>query len=219
MSFTPISRVADKQKGGFHMEPLSLCMSNGFMQRGSSMFLSGDPGAGKTTMLLQSLSFASEYVSRPIAFCTTEQSLSAIARVFSRLDLRTNMIHVSTSQNVEELIDFVEKNRCSIAVLDSLNCANIARLAKGETVQAGVARALCKLAMDTDCVSIGIRQINKEGDAAGEVAIEHLPDCNVHLSFDEKTGIRTLSVKKNRNGEAPYSVQLKMTNKGLIQHG
>ena len=198
------------------MEPLTSVFSEGFVRLGSLTFLSGDPGAGKTTLLVQSVAYAAERTHRPIAYMSTEQSVEAIALTFERLDLPRDMIHVCAGENVEDLIDFVHNNNCGIAILDSINEAHISRLAKGETVQMGVARALSRMARSANCVTIGIRQINKDGEAAGEVKVDHISEANVHLSV-EKDGTRVLKIpQKNRFGQAPFSVDLAMTSKGLF---
>lgn len=217
-SVIPLSRIKPKNNGGFRAEPLTHVLTEGFIRRGSSFFLDGQPGAGKTTLFFQSIASMAQFVARPILFNTTEQSLDAVAATFERLELDTAYIHVTASENLEEAIEFATVNNCAGLFVDSINRSNISTLRKGETVLSGVATALCNWAIKNNAVAGGIRQINIKGEAAGEVAISHLPDCCLHLEVSD-TGERTLSTSKNRHGEAPFSVKMRMTKRGLVLNG
>ena len=217
-SVIPLSRIKPKSAGGYRAMPLSAVLTEGFLRRGSSFFLDGQPGAGKTTLFFQAMASIVEFSGKPIVFNTTEQSLDAIASTFERLELDTAYIHVTTSENIELALEFATINNCAGLFVDSLNRSNISHLRKGETVLSGVATALCKWAIANNGVAGGVRQINIKGDAAGEVAISHLPDCCLHLEVSD-SGERTLSTSKNRHGEAPYSVKMSMTKRGLVLNG
>ena len=188
--------------------PWDVCFGGGIVPTSVSL-LAGEPGAGKSTILLH---IADQVAGqRPdVLYIATEEGESQIKDRADRLQLQ-NMHQIVLANGMGqdlELPALLRELRPTLVILDSLP-GFTGRNDRDESIE--VVRLLKNYAVANESPVIVTDHVTKELDYAGYMALLHAVDCL--LMLDRK---RVLTVEKNRNGPAPLSLYMKMTAKGLI---
>lgn len=192
---------------------------------GSLVQIAGDPGAGKSTLLLQACGAVASR-GQDVLYGTGEESASKIRSRAERLNLfsgddgNTCAAHlgVLATRVIEEFLDEVRKRRPALAVYDSEQVARSrvleapSRSAQMVLYVADQTFTLAHLLGET--VIVLVRQMVKDGSAAGPLAADHWSDAN--LMFRRDGQIRVLSCEKNRDGPEHRTARLAMTARGLV---
>ena len=188
-------------------------------------FFTGEPGSGKTTMMLT----LADKLTKSGAVCifnTAEESLFQVKLVAERLKLKHGFragqeIHVPTLlENCKKIID-AEPNKPFFLIVDSLQCLNDGK----NGIHTNSRTAQRALAMITDfckenfCNAIVIGQVNKTGQIAGSNVLKHMVDSMMTLSVEERDpdlrGCRVLQMVKNRFGGAGGTFFLELNKRGF----
>ncbi len=189
-------------------------------------FFTGEPGAGKTTMML-TMADALTKQGAQVVFNTAEESLYQVKMVVERLGLKSGFC-VGQETHVPTLLDACDKlrsknpNRPFFLIVDSLQCMDDGKYAGGHTNSKSAERAL---AMITDyckenyCNAVVIGQVNKGGQMAGTNKLKHMVDAMMHLGVERKDadleGCRVLETTKNRFGGCGHTFFLSLGRKGF----
>jgi len=194
---------------------LDLVLGGGFVP-GSCVLLGGEPGAGKSTVLLQTLCAMAE--SNSALYVTGEESPQQVAMRANRLGLPTQKLEIMAETSVETVCGIAEKKRPKILVIDSIQVMHIAEVASapGSVSQVRESAAmLVRFAKQTGTVLIMVGHVTKDGSLAGPKVLEHMIDCSLMLEGSSDSQFRTLRSNKNRFGAVNELGVFAMTDKGL----
>ena len=192
-----------------------LVLGGGFVP-GSCVLLGGEPGAGKSTVLLQTLCAMSD--SNPALYVTGEESPQQVAMRANRLGLPNQKLEIMAETSVETVCSIAEKKKPKILVIDSIQVMHIDEVssAPGSVSQVRESAAmLVRYAKQTGTVLIMVGHVTKDGSLAGPKVLEHMIDCSLMLEGSTDSHFRTLRSTKNRFGAVNELGVFAMTDKGL----
>ena len=180
---------------------------------GSLILISGEPGIGKSTLLLQVAAKVPD-----VLYVSGEESAEQIALRFERLGLAAPTLKFSPETDVPTILATIEAEKPSLAVIDSvqtLAAADIGGEAGGPSQLRGIAAGLMEFAKRTGIPLLLVGQITKDGAIAGPKTLEHLVDVVVSFEGDRSSSYRLLRTTKNRFGATDEVGVFEMTGSGL----
>ncbi|MEJ5300548.1 MAG: DNA repair protein RadA [Thermodesulforhabdaceae bacterium] len=185
---------------------------------GSLVLIAGDPGMGKSTLLLQVLATLS--TSHKVLYVSGEESARQIRLRAERLGLADRPIMLLTETSLEAVLDVVHSQRNGIEILaiDSIQtvASSLVDAAPGTVSQIRYcADRLLQLAKLSQVTVIVVGHVNKEGAIAGPKALEHLVDVVLYLEGDPTHAFRLLRSVKNRYGSTNEVGVFEMKERGL----
>lgn len=193
----------------------------GGMVESQVVLVSGEPGIGKSTILLQVLQKLSAQ-EIPSLYISAEESAQQVAfrakRIFT--DKELNGINVLSASDVDSIIDEIKKRKVKFAIIDSIQTVftSDARGLPGGIAQIkAVASKIISFAKENELILIIVGQVTKEGTVAGPKLLEHLVDSVLEFEGDEKRGLRVLRCLKNRYGSVNEVGLFIMEEKGLAE--
>ncbi len=183
---------------------------------GSVILLGGDPGIGKSTLLLQlAAALAGQYSS---LYITGEESLEQLGMRGRRLDLSLEKIRCLTETSVEQIIGHASKEKPQLMIVDSIQTVYSEALssAPGSVAQIReTAASLVRWAKQNHCCVILVGHVTKEGTLAGPRVLEHMVDTVLYFESDGGSRYRVIRAIKNRFGAVNELGMFAMTGKGL----
>lgn len=188
----------------------------GGLVTGSVILIGGDPGIGKSTLLLQTLSNLS--VQHNALYVTGEESLQQVKLRAQRLGLEKLAINLLTETSVENILSLAQNAQPTIMVLDSIQTMYTAQIqaAPGSITQVREATAqLVRFAKQTGTAVILVGHVTKDGAIAGPRVLEHMVDTVLYFEGDADGRFRMLRAVKNRFGAVNELGIFAMTDKGL----
>jgi DNA repair protein RadA/Sms len=168
---------------------------------GSVILLAGTPGAGKSTLTLQTLCELS-HNTKAIYF-SGEESLSQIAMRATRLNLPTDFLDIAAEIDVLAVLTMISELKVKLVVIDSLQSMyhpDAQGTPGGVTQLRECAHALTQYAKQNGVAMVVICHTTKDGGVAGPRVVEHIADVMMHLIVMEGTRFRELRAQKNRFG-------------------
>ncbi|MCS7254138.1 MAG: DNA repair protein RadA [Armatimonadota bacterium] len=191
----------------------------GGVVRGSTVLLGGEPGIGKSTLMLQMLhSFLSIDKERSALYVAAEESIEQIAMRADRLKVASPSIMILPDTDVTLVCEEIERLKPSIVVVDSIQAMVHPELvsAAGSVSQVReCASELVRMAKVTGTSIFMIGHVTKEGVIAGPKVLEHMIDTVLYMEGDQHYALRLLRVTKNRFGPVGEVGLFKMTEDGL----
>ncbi len=188
----------------------------GGLVHGGIILLGGDPGIGKSTLLLQALSYLSD--SRAVLYVSGEESARQIALRAKRLALVTKDVHLLTEIQLERIQEVLARNKPDVAVIDSIQTIYSESLqsAPGSVAQVRECAAqLTRMAKASGTCIILVGHVTKEGTLAGPRVLEHMVDTVLYFEGDTQSSFRLVRAFKNRFGAINELGVFAMTEKGL----
>ncbi len=188
----------------------------GGLVTGSVVLIGGDPGIGKSTILLQTLTHLAQTL--PALYITGEESLSQVAMRGRRLELPLNKLRVMAETQVETIIATAEQERPRILVVDSIQTLYTDSLtsAPGGVSQIRESAALLtRYAKRSGCALFLVGHVTKEGALAGPRVLEHMVDCVLYFEGEADSRFRLIRAVKNRFGAVNELGVFAMTDRGL----
>src|SRR5450631_4456876 len=183
---------------------------------GGVILLGGDPGIGKSTLLLQAM--ASIGVSRRALYVTGEESADQIALRAQRLGLVNAAVELLAEVQLEAIVGAIRTQRPDVVVIDSIQTVYTEALesAPGSVAQVRECAAqLTRLAKQTGITVILVGHVTKEGAIAGPRVLEHIVDTVLYFEGDTHSSFRLVRAIKNRFGAANELGVFAMTERGL----
>lgn len=183
---------------------------------GSVVLLGGDPGIGKSTLLLQTLANLS--LQHEVLYVTGEESLQQVAMRAKRLQLPLAGIRLLAETHVETIIEQARVLKPRIIVIDSVQTIFTDTLssAPGGVSQVREATAhLVRFAKMTQTAVFLVGHVTKEGALAGPRVLEHMVDCVLYFEGQNDSRFRAIRAIKNRFGAVNELGVFAMTDKGL----
>jgi DNA repair protein RadA/Sms len=185
---------------------------------GSLVLIGGEPGIGKSTLLLQmSRDFADS--GEKVLYVSGEESLEQIKIRGDRLGLRNGNLYLLAETNLERIIAHAEKINPQVFVLDSVQTVFSSKLSSspGTISQVReVANRVFRFAKKSQSSSFLIGHITKEGSLAGPKSLEHMVDVVLYFEGERDHSHRVLRALKNRFGPVSELALFEMGSQGLL---
>jgi DNA repair protein RadA/Sms len=183
---------------------------------GGVILLGGDPGIGKSTLLLQAM--AAIGASRKALYVTGEESVEQVALRATRLGLINAPVSILAEVQLETIVATIAAEAPEVVVVDSIQTAYTEALtsAPGSVAQVRECAAqLTRMAKQNDVVVILVGHVTKDGAIAGPRVLEHIVDTVLYFEGDTHSSFRLVRAIKNRFGAANELGVFAMTERGL----
>jgi DNA repair protein RadA/Sms len=183
---------------------------------GAVILIGGDPGIGKSTLLLQSL--AAMGAARKVIYVSGEESPQQIALRAQRLNAEAKHVHVLPETSLGKIQAAIQSEKPEIAVIDSIQTlySDALTSAPGSVAQVRECAAqLTRLAKASGTTIIFVGHVTKEGTLAGPRVLEHMVDTVLYFEGDTHSSFRLIRAFKNRYGAVNELGVFAMTDKGL----
>ncbi|MFA4912787.1 MAG: DNA repair protein RadA, partial [Burkholderiaceae bacterium] len=188
----------------------------GGLVAGAVVLIGGDPGIGKSTLLLQALASLSERTS--VLYVTGEESADQVALRARRLGVSGEGIDLLAEIRLESIQTALTQTRPKVAVVDSIQTLYSSQLtaAPGSVSQVRECAAqLTRLAKQTGTTIVMIGHVTKDGTLAGPRVLEHIVDTVLYFEGDTHSSFRLVRAFKNRFGAVNELGVFAMTDRGL----
>ena len=188
----------------------------GGLVAGGVVLLGGDPGIGKSTLLLQSLAEVGR--KRNVLYVTGEESSQQIALRARRLGVDAGHVHILPEINLEKIQAVIGAEKPDVAVIDSIQTLYSGQLqsAPGSVAQVRECAAqLTRVAKGTGTTIVLVGHVTKEGALAGPRVLEHMVDTVLYFEGDTHSSFRLIRAFKNRYGAVNELGVFAMTERGL----
>lgn len=188
----------------------------GGLVRGAVVLIGGDPGIGKSTLLLQALSAVS--LQRRVLYITGEESAQQVALRASRLAVDASQVRLLAEIRLEQMLATLATERPDVAVIDSIQTAysDALQSAPGSVAQVReCATQLTRAAKQSGTTMILVGHVTKEGALAGPRVLEHIVDTVLYFEGDTHSNFRMIRAIKNRFGAVNELGVFAMTERGL----
>ncbi len=213
---TPLSDVKDEAEFRFEsgIAELDRVLGGGIV-RSSSVLVGGEPGIGKSTLMLQVVAGCS--ARRKVLYVSGEESAAQVRQRAERLGLELGSINIFCETKLEKILSVINREKPQIAVIDSLQTLATEELS---SVAGSVTQIRnCCMEITALCKSSGtsvffIGHVTKEGTLAGPKIIEHMVDTVLYFE-QASMGVRLIRAAKNRFGSVDEIGIFTMTQEGL----
>jgi DNA repair protein RadA/Sms len=188
----------------------------GGLVTGSVVLIGGDPGIGKSTLLLQAA--GGQPADRSVLYVTGEESLQQIAMRARRLEVDVSNLNVLAETCVEHLVQAVRSEPVNCLIVDSVQTMYSETIASapGSVTQLREAAAqLVRLAKTTGTTVLLVGHVTKDGTIAGPRVLEHMVDAVLYFESESDSRFRILRAIKNRFGAANELGIFAMTETGM----
>ena len=191
----------------------------GGIVRGSLVLVGGDPGIGKSTLLLQVCRELSQK-KVPLLYVSGEESLSQIKMRAERIGNFTKDMLLLCVNNLEDVEEYVKKDTPKVIVIDSIQTivTDDVESAPGSVSQVKeVTARLMRMAKQTGIAIFIVGHVTKEGTVAGPRTLEHMVDTVLYFEGERNAGFRVLRAVKNRFGSTNEIGVFEMKGTGLAE--
>tara|TARA_Y100001970_G_scaffold294331_1_gene450798 strand:- start:106057 stop:107436 length:1380 start_codon:yes stop_codon:yes gene_type:complete len=195
---------------------LDRVLGNGVVQ-GSAILLAGDPGIGKSTLLLQAAAALSSR-DTTVSYISGEEGPEQVRLRANRLGLSNSKVRLAAATNIRDILTTLKENPSDIIVIDSIQTMYLDTLdsSPGTVSQVrGAAQELIHHAKNTKSVLLLVGHVTKEGQIAGPRVLEHMVDTVLYFEGDRGHRFRIVRSIKNRFGPTHEIGVFEMTSKGL----
>lgn len=188
----------------------------GGLVTGSVVLIGGDPGIGKSTLLLQYLcNIGNKY---EVLYVTGEESIEQVALRAHRMGLDSESMQVMAENRLETILEIAHKMAPTVLVADSIQTfySDILNAAPGSVSQVRESAArLVRYAKQSGCCVILVGHVTKEGVLAGPRILEHMVDSVLYFEGESANSFRLIRAVKNRFGAVNEIGVFAMTEQGL----
>jgi DNA repair protein RadA/Sms len=195
-------------------------VAGGGLVPGSVVLLGGDPGIGKSTLLIQ-VSAALARAGHRVAYISGEEAVAQVRLRAERLGLASAPVELAAETNVEDIVATLSAGAPPrLAVIDSIQTmwTDTVESAPGTVSQVrGSAQALIRFAKSHGTAIILVGHVTKDGQIAGPRVVEHMVDCVASFEGDSGHHFRILRAAKNRFGPTDEIGVFEMTDRGLAE--
>lgn len=209
--------TTDEQRYFTGSKELDRVLGGGIV-KGSLVLLGGDPGIGKSTILLQICNNLGNELK--ILYVSGEESRRQLKLRAERLGVNNENTFIMTETDIEVIVEEIKTEKPDLVMIDSIQTMNLSALnsSPGSVTQV---RECTNLLMHTskglDIPIIVVGHVNKEGSIAGPKVLEHIVDAVLYFEGDKQMSYRILRAVKNRYGSTNEIGVFQMTDKGLTE--
>ena len=214
VSIVDVVEISARDRAGTGIGELDRVLGGGLVA-GCFVLLGGDPGVGKSTLLIQALAG----LARPVLYATGEESVAQTAMRARRVGSATNALSLVAETNVEKILAHAEATRPAILAVDSIQTMYTPMLDSipGSLAQVReCASRLMQFAKTTGVPTIIVGHVTKDGGLAGPKTLEHLVDVVLQLEGDGGP-YRILRAHKNRFGSTQEIGVFEMRGAGMTE--
>jgi len=215
-----VATLSEIEASDFDRTPTSLeeldRVLGGGIVAGGVVLIGGDPGIGKSTLLLQAIDALSRTL--PVLYVSGEESGAQVALRARRLGLEGSRVRVLAEINLEKILCAIENEQPAFCVIDSIQTLYSEQLssAPGSVAQVRECAAqLTRAAKASGCAIVLVGHVTKEGALAGPRVLEHIVDTVLYFEGDTHSSFRLVRAIKNRFGAVNEIGVFAMTEKGL----
>ncbi len=199
------------------MSELDRVLGGGIV-KGSLVLLSGDPGIGKSTILLQICEYLGKNLR--ILYVSGEESARQIKLRANRLKVSTDNLFIMCQTDVESIIEYIRVDKPDLVIVDSIQTMSISEInsSPGSITQVRESTNLymqCAKGLGIPTIIVG--HVNKDGNIAGPKVLEHIVDCVLYFEGERHLSYRILRAVKNRFGSTNEIGVFEMLDKGLAE--
>ena len=190
----------------------------GGLVHGSVVLLSGEPGIGKSTLLMQICDALGE--TQRVLYVSGEESGGQLKLRAERLGIRGSTLYILTESNVENVLKEADKVHPDVMIIDSIQTMYAASVnsTPGSVAQVKEsALTLINKAKGCGISVIMVGHVNKEGTIAGPKVLEHMVDAVLYFEGERQQAYRIIRAIKNRYGSTNEIGVFEMTDKGLLE--
>jgi DNA repair protein RadA/Sms len=214
---TPIASISFEEtlKISTDSKELDRVLGGGLVS-GSVILIGGDPGIGKSTLLLQTLAALSQ--KQKVLYVTGEESLQQVALRARRLQLTPNNLLLLSETHVETIISTAGKKSPKVLVIDSIQTVftdSLSAAPGGVGQIRESAQQLVRFAKSANISLFVVGHVTKEGTLAGPRVLEHMVDTVLYFEGEPDSRFRLIRAIKNRFGAVNEIGLFAMTDKGL----
>ena len=190
----------------------------GGVVNGELILVGGDPGIGKSTLLLQICENAGK--SKKILYVSGEESAAQIKIRAERLHVNTENLYLLSETDVETILENINDTKPDIVIIDSIQTMHIEGIqsASGSVPQVReTTNALMRAAKSMGISMFIVGHVTKDGSLAGPRVLEHMVDCVLYFEGDRQLSFRILRAVKNRFGSTNEIGVFEMRDIGLVE--
>ena len=210
-------RAGDELRWDIGMSEFNRVLGGGLVP-GSVVLISGDPGIGKSTLLLQICQTLS--TAHAVLYITGEESTKQIKLRAKRIGVSGNGLYICSETDIERVAATIENAKAQVVIVDSIQTMNAAELssASGSVSQTReCAQRLIRIAKSNEIPMFFVGHVNKDGAIAGPKVLEHMVDAVLYFEGERHLPYRILRSIKNRYGSTNEIGVFEMTETGLVQ--
>ena len=214
---TPLSKIctSDEPRYVTSISELDRVLGGGIV-KGSVTLLSGDPGIGKSTILLQICNALQNTFK--ILYVSGEESATQIKMRATRIGIESDNVSVMTETDVVSICEYIKSAKPDLVMIDSIQTMQIAELSSsvGSIVQVREStNMLLRTGKSLEIPIIIVGHVNKGGEIAGPKVMEHIVDTVLYFEGERNQSYRILRGIKNRFGSTNEIGVFEMTEVGL----
>ena len=218
-SATPLSQInaADEHRFVTGISELDRVLGGGIV-KGSVILLSGDPGIGKSTILLQVCNALQRDIK--ILYASGEESAIQIKLRAKRIGVESDSVSIMTETDVQTVCEYINSARPDLVMIDSIQTMQHPDIssAPGSIVQVRESsNLLLRTGKSLDIPIFIVGHVNKGGDIAGPKVMEHIVDTVLYFEGERNQSYRILRAIKNRFGSTNEIGVFEMTETGLAE--
>ncbi|MGP6085941.1 DNA repair protein RadA [Antarctobacter jejuensis] len=185
----------------------------------SAVLVGGDPGIGKSTLLLQAAA-AFANAGLKVVYISGEEASAQVRLRARRLDLETAPVKLATETNLRNILTTLDETRPDLAIIDSIQTMwadNVDSVPGSVSQVRAAAHELTTFAKRTGCSVMMVGHVTKDGQIAGPRVVEHMVDTVLYFEGERGHQFRILRSVKNRFGPTDEIGVFEMTGGGLSQ--
>lgn len=211
------SKIKAEPRSSTNISELDRVLGGGLVA-GSAILLGGDPGIGKSTILMQ-LAANMALQDKSVAYISGEESISQLQLRAERLELSKAPVLLASATNVGDIISTIEGMKdCELLIIDSIQTMFIDSIESAPGTVSQVRAAgfeLIRLAKQRNIVVVLVGHVTKDGQIAGPKLLEHMVDTVLYFEGERGHQFRILRAVKNRFGGTNEIGVFEMTSDGL----
>ena len=211
-----VNKSSSEARLSTHTSEVDVVLGGGFVA-GSVVLLAGQPGIGKSTLLLQLASSVAKDTN--VLYVSGEESAHQVAMRAKRLNAETSKLQLATSNSADDIAATISQNDFGMVIVDSIQTVSAQGIssAPGSVSQiTNSTHLLSVVAKQTNTALVLVGHVTKEGSIAGPKVLEHVVDVVLQLEGDRYGGFKLLRGIKNRFGSTNETGIFEMQDTGLV---
>jgi DNA repair protein RadA/Sms len=190
----------------------------GGIVKGSLVLLGGDPGIGKSTLLLQICEFLGKQLS--VLYVSGEESVRQLKLRATRLGVKSENLYIVSQTDVDTIVHTIMTSKPDLVMIDSIQTMSVSGInsSPGSVTQVREStNAFMHVAKSEDVPVFIVGHVNKDGAIAGPKVLEHIVDAVLYFEGERNLSYRILRAVKNRYGSTNEIGVFEMQNNGLAE--